>query len=55
MTKRERFWMWLAWRLPLRLVYWATVRCAAHATTGQYGDTVTPGVTIIQMLERWGK
>ena len=22
----DKFWMWIAWRLPRRVVYWATVR-----------------------------
>lgn len=26
----DRMWMWMAWRLPRRLVYWAFVRMAAR-------------------------
>jgi hypothetical protein len=51
----ERFWFWLAWRLPRPLVYFATVRAAAHATQGPYEDTVVPSLTVIQALERWEK
>lgn len=44
---------WLAWRLPRRVVYWAMIRGAAHATTGPWGHEETPGVTITELLQRW--
>lgn len=44
---------WLAWRLPRRVVMWATVRVGAHATTGQYGKTVVPELTFTDALSRW--
>lgn len=50
---KERFWMWLAWKLPKPLVNWATVRLFAHATTGQYGHTVVPELTAMDALKRW--
>lgn len=49
----DRLRMFVAWRLPKRLVMWATVRLSAHATTGKYGDTVTPGLTVVDGLNRW--
>lgn len=50
---RERFWSWLARRLPRELVYHAVIRCFAHGTTGQYGHTEAPGLTVAEALRRW--
>jgi len=30
----EKVWIWLAWRLPRRLVYWCVIRVATHEPTG---------------------
>ncbi len=38
--RREKVTMWVAWHLPRSLVMWCYYRVAAHATTGQYGDTM---------------
>jgi hypothetical protein len=50
---KEKFQMWLAWRLPRWLVYFATVRAIAHATGGQYSNTVVPDLRAIEVLNRW--
>lgn len=44
---------WLAWRLPKRLVYWASIRLIANATQGKYSSTVVPELTAIEALKRW--
>lgn len=50
----ERFWMFLAWHVPRPLAYFCAVRVAAHATTGDAFDrTSSPGLTIVDSLERW--
>lgn len=49
----EKFWMWLAWRLPRPLVYWVTIRMGAHATQGKWSDQVVPDMTFMQALRRW--
>lgn len=49
----DRFWMWVAWHLPRPLVYWATVRVAAHATTGEYSSQVVPDLTAMDAMQRW--
>lgn len=51
---KEKFWFWLAWRLPRSLVYFAAIRMFAHGTTGKYGDTEAPGLTVSDALRRWG-
>ena len=51
--KMERFWMWLAWRLPRPLVRWALVRATVNATTGKYAAEATPEVTAVTVAQRW--
>lgn len=50
---KERFWTWLAWKLPRPLVYWATIRCGAHATTGRWSNQIVPETTLPDLLQRW--
>lgn len=49
----ERFWIWLAWKLPKPLVKWCAVRLGAHATTGDYSEQIVPDLTLIEALGRW--
>lgn len=49
----ERFYKWLAWKLPRELILWATIRLVAHATTGKFGDTVVPELTATDAIKRW--
>ncbi|UUZ75507.1 hypothetical protein LP414_27715 [Polaromonas sp. P1(28)-13] len=49
----DKFWFWLADRLPRKLVYFASIRLMAHATTGRWGADVVPCVTGVDMLKRW--
>lgn len=51
----ERFWKFIAWRLPKPLVMWAAVRLMANATQGPYGTQVVPALTCIDALKRWPK
>jgi hypothetical protein len=52
-AKGYKFWSWLAWRLPKRLVYWAAIRLIANATQGKYSNQVVPELKILDALERW--
>ena len=49
----DKFFRFVAWHLPRRLVYWASIRLLAHATTGQYSATVVPALTATDALARW--
>ena len=49
----DRFWMRLAWLLPKRLAYWATIRLHGHATTGRWSHQVVPDLTFTEALTRW--
>jgi hypothetical protein len=48
----DRFWMWLAWKLPRRLAYWATVRVGADASFKLPHQDVS-SITIMSALQRW--
>lgn len=43
----------LAWWLPRRLVYWATIRLWAEATTGRYANTHPMALGIVDVLDAW--
>jgi len=49
----NRFWRWLAWKLPNRLVYWCGIRVVANATTGRYQTTIVPELSAMDALDRW--
>jgi hypothetical protein len=49
----EATWMKLAWAIPKRLAYWATIRVGVHATTGEHSDQVVPEMKFVDVLERW--
>lgn len=54
----DHVWRWqlaIANHLPRWIVYWATIRLGAHATTGQYSSQVVPELYFMDALERWGK
>lgn len=52
---QERLTMWIAWHLPKSLVKWCSIRLAAHATMGEWGNTVVPELTVMDALNRWGR
>jgi len=49
----EKIWIWLAWRLPKRLVYWASVRLMVSASVGTHSGEPVPDMTITDVLSRW--
>lgn len=49
----EKFWFWWAWRLPKKLVYFATIRLIAFATQGEYGNTVVSELPAMEAISRW--
>lgn len=50
---RERIPDAIARRLPRRVVYYAAIRLWAHGTTGRYGRTIAPELTVADAIERW--
>jgi hypothetical protein len=49
----DKFYMWIAWRLPKNLVKWVSIRLIASATSGKYSNTIVPELTAIDALKRW--
>lgn len=49
----EKLQMWIVWKLPIWMIYWAAIRLIAHATAGKWGGTVVPELTAMDALERW--
>ena len=44
---------WIAWKLPKRIVMWATIRLIAHATQGPYSKTDVTSLEAMEALSRW--
>lgn len=53
MKMKERFYIWLAWKLPEELVSWAFCRVVGYATTGEYSNTEVSSVKAADALFRW--
>jgi len=52
---KEDFYNWLAWKLPKKLVYYATVRLIAWGTSGDYSYTNVTSVRAVTVIKRWEK
>jgi len=50
---KEKVIMAIVWKLPKSLIYWASIRLIAWATTGKYGNTIVPELTAMDALGRW--
>jgi len=50
---REKFWFWMAWHIPKKLVYFSAIRLVAFATQGEYGDTIVPELPAMEAVRRW--
>jgi hypothetical protein len=48
----EKFWMFVAWRLPRKLMYWTTVRASVEASTGEWSTQVVPDLLVMDVLKR---
>jgi hypothetical protein len=48
----ERFWLWVAKKLPHKLRYWVVISVWAEVTTGQYSDTLATDLTMAEALKR---
>jgi len=49
----EKICTWLAWKLPRRVVYWASVRLGSSATVQPWENQVVPELTVAEALNRW--
>ena len=48
----DRFWRWLSNILPMRLIYWATVRACGRCTSLEYGNSTPDDVSILDLMQR---
>ncbi len=48
-------WFWFVDMLPRKLLYFCFLKVMAHATTGQYGETVVPELTGMDAIKRYGE
>ena len=46
-------WYWFVRLLPKKLLYFCFMKVMAHATTGEYGDTVVPELTGMDAIKRY--
>jgi hypothetical protein len=51
---KDKFLIWLAWRLPKKLVMWCNVRVMANATV-VYSDKQPDEITYSMAAEAWTK
>jgi hypothetical protein len=49
----EKLLIWIAWRMPRKLVYWCSIRLMANATSGIYGNTIVCDLKAMEALNRW--
>lgn len=51
--RAERALLAIVNRLPRRVVYWATIRLWAHATSGPWSSTIATELRVDEALKRW--
>ena len=49
----EKLSIWIAWKLPRRLVYWCAIRLMVNATRGKWDSQIVPDLTAMDSLKRW--
>ncbi len=49
----DKFYEWLAYKLPKRLVYFCGIRLMVHGTGRTYSTTTVSSVRAITLLRRW--
>lgn len=47
------FWLWVARKLPRKLIYWAAIVLIAEATRGEYENQIVPDLTAMDAIKRW--
>ena len=49
----EKFWAWLAYKVPKRLAYWCYVRVHSHSTVTKFTDKHPSEVNCFEAMEAW--
>ena len=50
---KDKFYQWLSFRLPKKLVLFCAIRLMAFVTDGKYSDTIVPELSGMDALKRW--
>ena len=50
---RDRFWLWLAYRLPRRLVFFAGIRLGEHASGAHWPGENLRQLPYTEAIRRW--
>lgn len=51
--KTDKFLLWVAYRLPKRLVMWCAIRVINNACLGKYSNQEVPALGALEALNRW--
>ena len=49
----DRSLIWIAYRLPRRLVMWCAIRVINNACYGEYKNQIVPELSAVDALDRW--
>ena len=52
---RETFLRWLAFKLPLTLVWWVTLRVMINSPDDKYSGQEVPDISTHEALNRWSR
>lgn len=52
---KEKFYTWLSYKMPKKLVYFCAIRLGVYATVGKYETQIVPELYFIDALKRWEK
>jgi hypothetical protein len=50
---KEKLILWIVWKLPKTIIYWAAIRLMSFATCGQYGNDSPTDLPMMEALKRW--
>jgi len=54
-VRQVKFWYWLVSKLPKKLMYFAFMHIGVYATTGKYGNTIVPELSMMDAIARYEK
>ena len=53
MSAKDKIAIWIAWKMPKRIVHWCAIRVAAYATQGKYTTQIVPDLTAMDATDRF--
>lgn len=49
----DKFFEWLAWKLPKRLAYWTVIRVVTHVSTTSLSYKEMGAITALEAVQEW--